>query len=253
MPASVFPADCGHPFPRGWSDVYCDRVRLEFDPAVLLAEPLNVDPNAAQEALEPTLWLLGRANDGVKLTQTGALNRALVREVAERWPGWWHAELFGPPHRETDVTPLQELDELLRSLRLLRRRGPRIFTTKRCRELQEDPAALLQVLTDGLLAGESFEGACAELAAELILSGAKPDYSDRLASRIQPIILDQGWHAAGVLPDIRDISWAIAAFLRPAEAVGLLEREGGAPRYTSGPLVLRDVGRAALFSALRAR
>lgn len=54
--------------------------------------------------LEPALWLLEQGNDGIGLTQTGALNRALVREVAERWPSWWEADLFGPPHREDDET-----------------------------------------------------------------------------------------------------------------------------------------------------
>jgi hypothetical protein len=74
--------------------------------AVVSDEPPPIDPDAARSALEPTLWLLEQAEDGIALTQTGALNRALVREVAERWPSWWAADLFGPPHREDDVTPL---------------------------------------------------------------------------------------------------------------------------------------------------
>ena len=34
--------------------------------------------------IEPLLWLLGRLADGVKLTQTGALPRAVVRDPIER-------------------------------------------------------------------------------------------------------------------------------------------------------------------------
>ena len=54
----------------------------------------------AEAAVEPLLWLLGRLVDGVRLTQTGALPRALVREGVERYPDWWDAELLGSPHRE---------------------------------------------------------------------------------------------------------------------------------------------------------
>jgi hypothetical protein len=212
----------------------------------------RIDPEEAREALEPTLWLLERANEGIKLTQTGALNRTLVREFAERWPGWWEADLFGPPHRETDVNRLWELHQLLRAVRLLRRRGPKIFATKRGRELQEYPAALLQILTDELLSGDSFEAACAELAAEVILAGAKADFGESLAEQIRPAIIAQGWEADGEQPDVRDISWAIAGFLRPAEAIGLFQRKE-APQRLGEPLRLREVGRTTLIAALHPR
>lgn len=217
---------------------------------ILAAAPPRVDAEEARKALEPTLWLLERANEGIKLTQTGALNRALVREFAERWPAWWEAELFGPPHGETDVNRLWELHQLLRAVRLLRRRGPKIFATKRGRELEGDPAALLQLLTDELLAADSFEAACAELAAEAILAGATADFGGSLAARIRPAIIAQGWEADGEQPDVREISWAIAGFLRPAEAIGLFERKG-APRVSREPLVLREAGRVALIAALQ--
>ncbi len=54
-------------------------------------------------ATEPARWLLEAGTGGIDLTQTHALARAVVREAAERWPHWWHAELFGPPHREADL------------------------------------------------------------------------------------------------------------------------------------------------------
>jgi len=143
--------DDGSDSPAGWGAV------IEPVAAVLATESSSIDPEAAREALAPTLWLLERANEGIGLTQTGALNRAFVREVAEHWPGWWAAELFGPPHRATDVTPLVELDGLLRALRLIRRRSSRVATTKRGRALQADPPALLQVLVNGLFEGETFD------------------------------------------------------------------------------------------------
>lgn len=220
---------------------------------VVSGAPAAIEPTAARAALEPTLWLLEQANDGIALTQTGALNRALVREVAERWPDWWEADLFGPPHRETDVTPLAELSDLLRELRLLRRRGRRVFTTKRGRELAADPPALLETLATALLRGDDFQAACAELAAALILDGVPADYGETLAEHVQPAVQAAGWRAGDEPPSVGEVAWQIAGLLRPAEAIGVLERGEGESRFSRTPFVLTEAGRAALAVALRAR
>lgn len=237
--------------PAGGSD---ERQAI-VDPiaAAIAEEPPAIEPDAARSALEPTLWLLEQAEDGIALTQTGALNRALVREIAERWPSWWAADLFGPPHREDDVTPLCELHQLLRDLRLLRRKGRRVLTTKRGREFAADPPALLAALATELLLGEDFHAACAELAVALILDGALADYSETLAERIQPAIAADGWHSGSEAPGVRDVSWGIAHFLRPAEAIGVLARKEGGSRFSLDQLVLTSAGRAALVAVLRAR
>jgi hypothetical protein len=229
------------------------RAILDGIAAMVSGEPPAIDPDGARSALEPTLWLLEQGNDGIGLTQTGALNRALVREVAERWPGWWEADLFGPPHREDDVTQLWELHQLLRELRLLRRKGRRVLTTKRGRELAGDPSALLEALATELLRGENFYAACAELAVALILDGAPADYGETLAARVQPAVAAAGWRAGEEPPSVRDVSWQIAAFLRPAEAIGVLVDEGSGSRLSRKPLVLTGAGRAALTAALRTR
>lgn len=233
--------------PLGWDAV------IEPVAAVLATESTSIHPEAAREALAPTLWLLERANEGIGLTQTGALNRAFVREVAERWPGWWAAEIFGPPHRETDVTPLIELDDLLRRLRLIRRRGSRVASTKQGRALRADPPALLQVLVNELFEGDGFETACAELAAALLIAGVEADYSDAIPERIRPTLVAEGWQAGGEPPDVRDIGLSVAAFLRPAEAIGLFKPRKDRRVTPSSPMVLRDVGRAALLASLHAR
>jgi hypothetical protein len=220
--------------------------------AIVSDKPPAMDPGAARSALEPTLWLLEQAEDGIALTQTGALNRALVREVAERWPDWWEAELFGPPHREDDVTSLWELNQLLRDLRLLRRKGRQVLATKRGRDLAADPPALLTELATELLHGENFYAACAELAVALILDGAPADFGEGLAERVQPAVAAAGWRSGEEPPSVRDVSWNIAAFLRPALAIGVFARgEGG--RRSREPLILTDAGRAASVAALRAR
>ena len=229
------------------------RAILDGIAAMVSGEPPAVDPGGARAALKPALWLLEQGNAGIGLTQTGALNRALVREVAERWPSWWEADLFGPPHREDDVTPLWELHQLLRELRLLRRKGRRVRTTKRGRALADEPPTLLEALATELLRGENFYAACAELAVALILDGAPADYGETLAARVQPAVADAGWRAGEEPPSVRDVSWHIAAFLRPAEAIGVLMDEGSGSRLSRKPLVLPEAGRAALTAALRNR
>ena len=181
------------------------------------------------------MWLLDRAASGIALTQTGALNRALVREVATRWPSWWPADLFGAPNREDDVTLLAELHELLRRLGLLRRTGRRLTATRRARALAADPPALLRALTRPLVADDNFDAACCELAVALILNDATADYTSSLASHVHPAIIAAGWHADGQPPEREHVSWAIADLLRPAEALGFARTRTRALAPVHGP------------------
>ena len=228
------------------------RAIVEPVAALVSTEPPEIDPSDAALAVAPALWLLERGQDGIALTQTGALSRAVVREAAERWPAWWNAELHGLPNRETDLALLHELHWLLRDQRLLRRRSRRLETTARGRKLLTDPPSLFDTLATELLAGDSFRAACAELAVPLLLTGVIADYSKQLAERIQPAIAAEGWQHDGESPGVRDVSWAIADFLRPAQAVGLIKREHDWLSFRE-PLVLSNDGRTALIAALRAR
>ncbi|MGH2902458.1 MAG: hypothetical protein ACRDK7_02530 [Solirubrobacteraceae bacterium] len=221
--------------------------------ALIAAEPTSIDTDSACTTLAPALWLLSQANDGIALTQTGAFNRAFVREVAERWPNWWRAELFGPPNRQEDLALLCELDDLLRNQRLIRRKGRQILTTARGRKLAADPPALLLTLARELLAGNSFRAACAELTAALILNGATADYSDTFTDLIHQTIVAEGWQADGEPPEAREVTWNLAAFLRPAEAIGLLEHKESGSRLQPASRILTDTGRTALIAGLRER
>jgi hypothetical protein len=191
-------------------------------------------------------WLLDRAVDGIALTQTGALNRALVREAVELRPDWWDTELFGPPYREDEIVPLGRLHELLRGLRLLRRSGRRILATPRARTLLTDPAALLDACAIALLAGDTFDAVVGELAAALMLAGERIEYGS-LEPAIHPAILEQGWHSAGVPLSIHAVGGAIGHLLAGLEALDLVT---GTRR--SG-LELTPAGRHALRVGLRAR
>ena len=127
------------------------------------------------------------------------------------------------------------------------------MTTARGRKLLTDPSTLLNAMAVELLAGDSFQAACAELAVALILHGVVGSYSDELADRIHPAIVAEGWHAEGQAPELRNVRWTIGDFLRPAEAIGIFERQDSGSRLKPDPLILTEVGRVALIAGLRAR
>jgi hypothetical protein len=250
---SVHAERLGHWLERGLTRGSAERRSILQPIAELVSDRQSaIDPDAAHAALAPTLWLLELGTDGIALTQTGALNRTLVRDAAERWRGWWNAEIHGPPHRETDVSLLHELHHQLRRLRLLRRTGRRLVTTARGRELLADPSGLLLTIGSDLLAGDDFRAACAELAVALLLSGFEADWSEPLAKMVRPAIVAEGWQSDGGPPRLRDVSWAIADFILPATACGLIETQADFPFHRE-PLVLTQAGRPALIAALRDR
>jgi hypothetical protein len=175
------------------------------------------------EATAVVRWLLERGVDGLGLTKKHALQRAIVREAAERWPQWWRHELFGPPHREGDLPVLAATHAGLRRLRLLRRHRETLLTSARGRELLADPGALLKVLHEDL-GREGFEGD-AWLLIEEVLRRQGPVESDRLTETVGRLLMAEGWRDAAGLP--LD-GWALVGALQPvlwrAEGYGLLRR-----------------------------
>lgn len=218
-----------------------------------LGEP--VGELAGEEILAPLSWLLEEAAAGIPLTQTGALNRALVRTGAERFPGWWRAETFGPPHREDEVAALCEVHDLARRMRLLRRRGHRLLLTKRGEAVREGPASLLKAVAPHLLAADGFAAAAQELTAALILSGETLD-CDEIETGVHAAIVADGWTADGQPPTAQEVARAAFGVIRLAEALDLVvydheyDRES---RRSRRELTLMPAGRAALRMALRSR
>lgn len=228
------------------------RAIVERAAGAVSREQPAIEIAVAEEALGPTLFLLGCARDGIGLTQTGALSRAFVREIVDRWPDWWDSELFGPPYREADVARLDELHALMRSMRLVRRERSRLVATKRGRDLGDEPPALLAELATALLEGEGFAAACAELAAALVLDGAAVD-AHALATTAYPALVAEGWSSGGDPPSEHEVTWTIVSFLCAAEAVGLVARAPRQSRRAPVRLVLTPAGRAGLATGLRAR
>ncbi len=193
-------------------------------------------------------WLLQRAaGEGLVLTKTGALARAVVREVAELWPQWWDHELFGPPHRELDLRVLEETHDALRRLRLLRRRQGRVLTTVRGRELAADPDALLRVLRADVDAGEPFEAAAWAATEAALLTRTEPVDSDELVDLVRPELQVEGWGSAGgEVLDGHVLFSALMPVLTRAEGFGLLTSDRPARRLR---FVLSPAGRALAAAA----
>jgi len=178
-----------------------------------------------------------------------------VRASVERFPAWWRMEMR-PPQREDEVTGLCEVHDLARRMRLLRKTGRSLVTTKRGRSLLRDPAALRAAVASTLLAAEGFAGAVQELAAAALLDGGRVVDRDELLARVHAAIVAEGWNAAGKPPDVRDVHVYAWNAIRLAEALELLtyEHEYDRETHTSrGELTLTPAGREALRLALRAR
>jgi len=103
----------------------------------------------SEEAIEPLLWLLELLANGVKLTQTGALPRTLVRAAVERYPDWWNTSV-GPPYQEAELYQLCVLHDLIDALKLARRQRATLQLTPKGRALRTDPQHLLREVVSTL-------------------------------------------------------------------------------------------------------
>jgi hypothetical protein len=178
----------------------------------------------AAAATAPARWLLEMASaDGVPLTQTNALARAIVREIAERWPKWWNAELFGPPHREMDMPLLEELREGLKRRRLVRRRGRKLLITPRGRKLAADPIALLYEFGLDLGGGDAFTAMVADRVVEALDDSATCSREQLVAPAHEAA--QWGWRdETGHPPSEQGVSWVVGDVLCRGEAYGLIDR-----------------------------
>ena len=166
-----------------------DRELLERALATVDSNPPSA--GEAEAAIEPLLWLLDQIAAAVKLTQTGALPRVLVRAAVERYPDWWDTATVGPPHQEAELYPLVLLHDLTDDLKLARRQRGTLRLTPTGRALRADPPRLLK-----------------QLAATLALE---------LQAELDPAL------ARLVLDGQQEIDWSLAALLAPFNAM-IIER-----------------------------
>lgn len=201
-----------------------------------------------REATAIPRWLLEQGVEGIALTKTNALARAVVRDAVRRWPHWWHTELFGEPHREAELVVLETLHATLLHLRLVRRRAGRLLTTPRGRELLADPPALFDALLEDLQGHVPFHQMIWSTILAALAAADAVDHSaldDAALTRAQ----GEGWRDRdGVAPTKREIDGIVADLVRRAEACGVIcpHTEPGAPNRYSLLWKLTPAGRRLL-------
>ncbi len=214
-----------------------------------VGEPRTGAPEElAAAATAPARWLLEMASaDGVPLTQTNALARSIVREMAGRWPDWWNAELFGPPHREWDMPLIGALHEGLKRRGLVRRRARKLLITARGRKLAADPIALLYDLGLDLGGGDPFTAMVANVVVEELEENA-PCTREQLV-RPAHEAAQWGWRGPdGGPPSEQGVSWVVGDVLCRGEAYGLVDHQPdpAEPRSWRTLISLSPAGRMVL-------
>jgi hypothetical protein len=134
-------------------------------------------------------------------------------------------------------------------MRLLRRKGRKLFLTARGAALRNEPSALLEACAEKLLSTKPFAAAVQELAVALLLAEPELDW-DELDTRVHAAIVNDGWNAAGEPPQPNDVRWLVAELVGTARALGLVRLSGRYP--TPRRLAATEPGRLALHVALRA-
>jgi hypothetical protein len=187
-----------------------DRELLEH---ALASIDAHSPPAEAGAATEPLLWLLEQLAASVKLTQTGALPRVLVRAAVERYPDWWDTATVGPAYQEAELYPLELLHDLVDQLRLARRQRSTLQLTPKGRALRTDPQRLLN-----------------ELAATLA-----PELPAEFDPALARLVVDEQ-------PD--EIDWSLYGLLAPFNAILVNERT---------PTAVTSGGRTLAAAILNAR
>jgi hypothetical protein len=204
--------------------------------------------DSVTQATAPARWLLELGLEGVPLTATHVLARAVVREAALRWPGWWNAELFGPPHREADLRVLAALREGLLRSKLMRRRGQKLYATPLGRELATRPALLINKLLPDLGTADPFTEMIADEVLRRLTRVPTCTHGELVGQALKRARRG-GWRGPDhQLPDEREVSWVVGDVLCRGEAYGLIERHPDPvdPRRLGLLIALSAGGRAAL-------
>ena len=226
--------------------------------------PRLLEPPAIPDDPLPTLrWLLGRADEGLRLTARHYIAPALVTEAVEEFG--WRDQLVGTLRQELDVFPLHTLRGMAQSeMGAIRRRSTSLVLTKTGKLMTADPVARWHIGTAALIGPDDgpqpdFSVAVREAALMVILTSGPTGY-DELTKLLTDMHGVEGWaaggagagragagrHSTGLASAVRTELYALRHRLW---ALHLL----GAERSFSAPLSLTETGVAAALSALLAR
>jgi hypothetical protein len=215
--------------------------------------PRLLEPPALPDDPLPTLrWLLGHADEGLRLTARHYIAPALVTEAVDTFG--WREQLVGTLRQELDVFPLHTLRGMAQAeMGAIRRSRASLVLTKTGKLMAADPAARWHIGTAALIGPDDgpqpdFSVAVREAALLVILTSGPTGYDDltRLLTDIHGV---EGWAAgssAGLASAVRTELYTLRHRLW---ALHLL----GSERSFTAPLSLTGTGVAAALSALLAR
>jgi hypothetical protein len=215
--------------------------------------PRLLEPPALPDDPLPTLrWLLGHADEGLRLTARHYIAPALVTEAVNTFG--WRDQLVGTLRQELDVFPLHTLRAMAQAeMGAVRRSRSNLVLTKTGKLMAADPAARWHIGTAALIGPDDgpqpdFSAAVREAALLVILTSGPTGYDDltRLLTDIHGV---EGWAAGGSTGLASAVRTELYTLRHRLWALHLL----GSERSFTAPLSLTDTGVAAALSALLAR
>ena len=219
--------------------------------------PRLLEPPAVPDDPLPTLrWLLGHADEGLRLTARYYIAPALVTEAVDTFG--WRDQLVGTLRQELDVFPLHTLRGMAQSeMGAIRRSRTNLVLTKTGKLMTADPAARWHIGTAALIGPDDgpqpdFSVAVREAALLVILTSGPTGY-DELTRQLTDIHGVEGWAAGGGTSSGAGLASAVRTELYALRqrlwALHLLATE----RSFNAPMSLTETGVAAALSALLAR
>ena len=240
--------------------------------------PRLLEPPAVPDDPLPTLrWLLGHADEGLRLTARHYISPALVTEAVEEFG--WRDQLVGTLRQELDVFPLHTLRGMAQSeMGAIRRSRTSLVLTKTGKLMTADPAARWHIGTAALIGPDDgpqpdFSVAVREAALLVILTSGPTGY-DELTRVLTDLHGVEGWAAGGSSGrrspgQHRTGHYGTGQYGAGRTGTGLASAVRtelytlrhrlwalhllGAERSFSAPLALNETGVAAALSALLAR
>jgi hypothetical protein len=215
--------------------------------------PRLLEPPTLPEDPLPTLrWLLGHADEGLRLTDRHYIAPALVTEAVDTFG--WRDQLVGTLRQELDVFPLHTLRGMAQTeMGAIRRSRTSLVLTKTGKLMAADPAASWHIGTAALIGPDDgpqpdFSVAVREAALLVVLTSGPTGYDDltRLLTDIHGV---EGWAAGGSTGLASAVRTEIYTLRHRLWALHLL----GSERSFSAPLALTETGVEAALSALLAR
>ena len=253
------------PWPPLGTDTWLDRISAERIDAWAHGRPgersrlaraliprLLEPPTLPEDPLPTLRWLLGHADEGLRLTARYYIAPALVTEAVDAFG--WRDQLVGTLRQELDVFPLHTLRGMAQTeMGAIRRSRTSLVLTKTGKLMAADPAARWHIGTAALIGPDDgpqpdFSVAVREAALLVILTSGPTGYDDltRLLTDIHGV---EGWAAGGSTGLASAVRTEVYTLRHRLWALHLL----GSERSFSAPLSLTETGVAAALSALLAR